>query len=271
MSRRRAGTSAGSTASTLAARLSSPRRGYKEKLRFNWNTPIALSPNEKGTIYIGSQFLFRSRDHGTTWDRISPDLIDQRSGAPAAGAIGRHHRRQFGGRNATRRSIRSRKARKAAGQIWVGTDDGNVQLTRDGGKNWTNVTRTSECRRATGSAGSRRAATIPAVAYVTVDRHANGDLAPYLYRTARLRPDLEAADRPERPACAAMPMCEGRPAQPEHPVRRHRIRAVMSLDAGAAGRSSSRTISPTASRCATSRCRSAKTISCSRRMAAASG
>src|SRR5437763_870834 len=51
-----------------------PRPNYKEKLRFNWNTPIALSPNEKGTVYIGAQFLFRSRDHGQTWERISPDL-----------------------------------------------------------------------------------------------------------------------------------------------------------------------------------------------------
>ena len=48
---------------------------YKEKkLHFNWNTPIHMSPNEKGTIYIGAQFLFRSRDHGQTWERISPDL-----------------------------------------------------------------------------------------------------------------------------------------------------------------------------------------------------
>ena len=53
---------------------SSRRPNYKEKLRFNWNTPIALSPDEKGTIYIGSQFLFRSRDHGRHWERISPDL-----------------------------------------------------------------------------------------------------------------------------------------------------------------------------------------------------
>src|SRR5215831_4329638 len=52
-----------------------PQPEYKEKkLRFNWNTPIALSPNEKGTIYIGAQFLFRSRDHGQSWERISPDL-----------------------------------------------------------------------------------------------------------------------------------------------------------------------------------------------------
>ena len=59
---------------TLQGRDIRPTANYKEKLRFNWNTPIALSPNEKGTLYIGSQFLFRSRDHGVTWDRISPDL-----------------------------------------------------------------------------------------------------------------------------------------------------------------------------------------------------
>src|SRR5437016_375837 len=59
---------------THEARNIKPRPNYNEKLRFNWNTPIALSPNEKGTIYVGAQFLFRSRDHGQTWDRISPDL-----------------------------------------------------------------------------------------------------------------------------------------------------------------------------------------------------
>ena len=53
--------------------LALPNYGEK-KLRFNWNTPIHMSPNEKGTIYIGAQFLFRSRDHGQSWDRISPDL-----------------------------------------------------------------------------------------------------------------------------------------------------------------------------------------------------
>jgi photosystem II stability/assembly factor-like uncharacterized protein len=60
---------------TLEARFIKPEPNYGEgKLRFNWNTPIHLSPNEKGTLYIGAQFLFRSRDHGQTWDRISPDL-----------------------------------------------------------------------------------------------------------------------------------------------------------------------------------------------------
>ncbi len=50
-----------------------PQYGEK-KLRFNWNTPIQMSPNEKGAIYIGAQYLFRSRDHGQSWERISPDL-----------------------------------------------------------------------------------------------------------------------------------------------------------------------------------------------------
>ena len=60
---------------TLSSRSIKPQPNYGEgKLRFNWNTPIHMSPNEKGTIYIGAQFLFRSRDHGQTWDRISPDL-----------------------------------------------------------------------------------------------------------------------------------------------------------------------------------------------------
>src|SRR3569623_168447 len=59
---------------SLATRDIQPKAGYHEKQRFNWNAPIAVSPPQKGTIYIGAQFLFRSRDRGTTWQRISPDL-----------------------------------------------------------------------------------------------------------------------------------------------------------------------------------------------------
>src|SRR5206468_3876035 len=125
---------------THEARNIKPRPNYKEKLRFNWNTPIALSPNEKGTIYIGSQFLFRSRDHGVTWDRISPDLS---TNDPV-----RQRQEQSGGitvdnssaeMNTTIYSIS--ESPRAAGQIWIGTDDGNVQLTRDGGRSWNNLTR----------------------------------------------------------------------------------------------------------------------------------
>ena len=72
------------------------------KLRFNWNTPIHVSPTQKGTIYIGAQFLFRSRDHGQTWERISPDLTtndpekqkqEQSGGVTVDNSVGRdaHH------------------------------------------------------------------------------------------------------------------------------------------------------------------------------------
>ena len=59
---------------SLSGRDLQPTAGLHEKLRFNWNTPIHVSPTRNGTIYIGAQFLFRSRDRGMTWERISPDL-----------------------------------------------------------------------------------------------------------------------------------------------------------------------------------------------------
>ena len=129
-----------STATRTRPATSSRWPSYKEKLRFNWNTPIHLSPNEKGTLYIGAQFLFRSRDHGQTWERISPDLTtndpESRSRSNPAASPSTTPRPRC-----TRRSTRSASRRRTAGTIWVGTDDGNLQLTRDGGKTWTNVAR----------------------------------------------------------------------------------------------------------------------------------
>ena len=168
---------------TLEQRNIQPQGGYKEKLRYNWNTPIALSPNEKGTIYIGSQFLFRSRDHGVTWDRISPDLT---TNDPI-----RQRQEQSGGitvdnssaeMNTTIYSIS--ESPRAGGQIWVGTDDGNVQLTRDGGKNWTNLTPALGMPAGNWISWVEASQYDPAVAYVTDDRHAYGDMGTYLYRTA---------------------------------------------------------------------------------------
>jgi hypothetical protein len=112
---------------------SSPMPNYGEKkLRFNWNTPIHMSPNEKGTIYIGAQFLFRSRDHGQSWERISPDLTtndpekqkqEESGGVTVDNSSAEMHT-----------TIYSISESPRNGQIiWVGTDDGNVQITRDGG------------------------------------------------------------------------------------------------------------------------------------------
>jgi photosystem II stability/assembly factor-like uncharacterized protein len=158
-----------------------PRANFGEKLRWNWNTPIHLSPNEKGTIYIGAQFLFRSRDHGQTWDRISPDLSgndperqkqEESGGITVDNSAAEMHTTIY----AISESPKNGKV------IWAGTDDGNVQVTRDGGKSWKNVT---------GNAGVPSGSWVSYVdasrfdegtAYVTFDRHTFGEMGPMVYK-----------------------------------------------------------------------------------------
>src|SRR5437764_2736169 len=168
---------------THEARNIKPRPNYKEKLRFNWNTPIALSPNEKGTIYIGAQLLFRSRDHGQSWERISPDLTtndpekqkqEESGGITVDNSAAEMHT-----------SIYSISESPKNGQIiWVGTDDGNLQITRDGAKHWTNV-----AGKVAGLPKNSWVSNVTAslynegTAYATFDRHTFGDLRPYAYKT----------------------------------------------------------------------------------------
>ena len=168
---------------TLEARDIQPKAGFKEKLRWNWNTPIHMSSTEKGTIYIGSQFLHRSRDHGQTWERISPDLSTR---DPS-----KQKQEESGGITVDNSSaemhttVYSISESPRNGQvIWVGTDDGNVQLTRDSGKSWTNVVANVR-----GLPKSSWVSWVEAsrfdegTAYATFDRHSFGDMAPYMYRT----------------------------------------------------------------------------------------
>src|SRR5205814_6368639 len=115
-----------------------PKAGYKERLRFNWNTPLVPSPTQKGVIYVGSQFLFRSADKGDTWQRISPDLT---TNDPA-----KQKQEESGGVTVDNSSAEMHttsysisESPKDGRMIWTGTDDGNLQITRDGGKHWTNV------------------------------------------------------------------------------------------------------------------------------------
>ena len=169
---------------THEARDIQPKPNYKEKLRWNWNTPIALSPNEKGTIYIGSQFLFRSRDHGQTWDRISPDLStndpekqkqEQSGGVTVDNSAAEMHTTIY--------SISESPKDKLV--IWVGTDDGNVQVTRDGAKTWTNVVGNVPGLPKNSWVSWVQAGNFDAgTAYAAFDRHTFGDHAPYVFRTA---------------------------------------------------------------------------------------
>ncbi len=109
-----------------------PLPAYKEgKLRYNWNAPIHVSKN--GTLYLGSQFLFRSKDHGQSWERISPDLT---TNDPQ-----KQRQEESGGVSIDNSSAETHttiyavhESPKNQNLVWVGTDDGNVQVTRDGGK-----------------------------------------------------------------------------------------------------------------------------------------
>jgi photosystem II stability/assembly factor-like uncharacterized protein len=158
-----------------------PRPNYGEKLRWNWNTPIHLSPNEKGTIYIGAQFLFRSRDHGQTWDRISPDLTTndpERQKQEESGGITVDN--SAAEMNTTIFAIS--ESPKNGRVIWVGTDDGNVQVTKDGGKTWKNVASGAGVPAGSWVSSVQASRFDAGTAYVTFDRHTLGEMDPLIFK-----------------------------------------------------------------------------------------
>jgi len=168
---------------THDARDVKPQANYNEKLRWNWNTPMALSPHEKGTLYMGAQFLFRSHDHGQSWDRISPDLTtndpekqkqEESGGITVDNSAAEMHTTIY--------SIS--ESPKQAGLIWIGTDDGNVQVTRDGGKNWQNVTANLKAPKNSWVSWVQASNFDAGTAFVTLDRHTFGDMTPYVYKTS---------------------------------------------------------------------------------------
>jgi photosystem II stability/assembly factor-like uncharacterized protein len=168
---------------THEARNIKPRPNYNEKLRYNWNTPIALSPNEKGTVYVGAQFLFRSRDHGQNWERISPDLTtndpikqkqEQSGGVTVDNSSAEMHTTIY--------SIS--ESPKDKNLIWVGTDDGNLQITRDSGKTWNNMVANVPNLPKNSWVSWVQASNFDAgTAYAAFDRHTFGDMAPYVFKT----------------------------------------------------------------------------------------
>ncbi len=155
---------------------------YK-KLRFNWNTPIALSPTDPATVYIGSQFLYRSRDRGQSWQRISPDLSTRDPN--------KQKQEESGGVTVDNSSAEMHttiysisESPLAKGTIWVGTDDGNLQLTRDDGQHWDNVVGNVRGLPRNSWVSWVQASSFDAgTAYVAFDRHTFGDMAPYVYLT----------------------------------------------------------------------------------------
>lgn len=158
------------------------KQGQPE-LRFNWNTPIEISEKNPKAIYVGSQYLFRSMDRGESWEQISPDLTTNDKEKQKQGDSGGLTIDNSTAENhCTIFTISVSPLDENL--IWIGTDDGNVQLTRDGGKSWTNLT-----RNISGVPSHTWVSTIeasrhnPAVAYATFDGHNTGDMKTYVLKT----------------------------------------------------------------------------------------
>lgn len=153
-----------------------PRAGEGQApYRFNWCTPMVLSPHNSKTLYTGAQLLLRSRDQGTTWEAISPDLTTN----DPQKINGKGHMQYC-----TITTISESPA--VAGLIWVGTDDGRVWVTRNEGRDWTELTPKLDA--AGGPSGkwvSRvlASAHAPGTAYVTKSGFREDDFRPYLLKT----------------------------------------------------------------------------------------
>jgi len=148
--------------------------------RFQWTAPVLISPHDPNTLYHAGERLFKTTDGGVHWQAISPDLTrnDKSKQQPSGGDITLDDT----GTEYYDTIFALAESPITQGLLWVGTDDGLIQITRDAGKNWTNVTpkdlpewsRVSQVEASPHDAGT---------AYIAVDRHQNDDLRPYIYKT----------------------------------------------------------------------------------------
>ncbi len=153
-------------------------------LRFNWNSAIAQDPFDKKTIYFGSQFLHKSNDKGVNWNIISPDLTMNDTTRIKAFQNTGGLTLDITGAETYGTILTISLSTRESGTIWTGTDDGNVQLTRDGGKTWTNFRGKIP--------GLPTGCWIPQIiasrynageAFVTANDYRRGDFKPYFFRT----------------------------------------------------------------------------------------
>jgi len=152
------------------------------KYRFNWNPPVVRSPHDPQVVYFGGNALFRTTTYGQSWEVISPDLTtNDKSKQQSSGGeiVVDNTAAEF---HCTIIAIAPSPVDPNV--IWVGTDDGNVQVTRDGGRTWTNV-----FTKVPGLAPNAFIPTVEAshfdagTAYVAADHHQDNDYQPYAYKT----------------------------------------------------------------------------------------
>ena len=163
-----------------------PQKGPgEEKLRWNWNTPLLTGIADPRNLYTGSQYLYKSTNGGRAWTRISPDLTTNDKK--------KQKQEESGGLSADNTSAENHctiftitEAPGDANTIWVGTDDGNLQVTQDGGKTWKNTVAGAW------TAGIPRGAWVSSIepsrhdkntVYATFENHMYGDHQTYLARS----------------------------------------------------------------------------------------
>ncbi|MHB8095590.1 MAG: WD40/YVTN/BNR-like repeat-containing protein [Candidatus Aminicenantales bacterium] len=154
---------------------------HMDKYRFNWNAPVHISPSNPDVVYYGGNVIFKTTDRGTSWEVISPDLTtnDKTKQQLSGGITPDNTKAEW---YCTTLGIAESPLDPKV--IWASTDDGNVQLTRDGGKTWTNVSPNIP--------GLPKLAYVEMVtasphdagtAYIAVDQHRLDDFAPYAFAT----------------------------------------------------------------------------------------
>ncbi len=169
----------------------------QEKLRFNWNAPIHISPNNPNRMYFGAQFLFMSEDMGDTWKRVSPDLSTNNPQKLRQKQSGGLTIDNSGAENhCTVYTIAESPVNEKI--IWVGTDDGNLQVSSNGGETWTNVaTNLASVPPGTWVAHVEPGHFDAQTAYVALDGHRTGDKSPYVFKTTDLGKTWTALATPE--------------------------------------------------------------------------
>ena len=163
-----------------------PEAGYgwapkDMKYRWHWNFPLAFSPDVKHRVYVGSQYVHQSDDNGQSWQIISPDLtLNDKSHQQSSGGVATDNLMTFDG--ATLFSIEASTIEN--GLIWTGSNDGQVHITRNSGKDWTNVTANIPNLPKWGTiANIETSIHQKGVAYISVDLHQMGNFDPFIYKT----------------------------------------------------------------------------------------
>ena len=156
--------------------------GNDNPFRFNWNCPIVISQFQPSTVYFGGNFLFKTLDRGDSWEIISPDLstadpkkIDRKTGGLTADVTGAENHCAI---------VTVSESPLSPDILWAGTDDGNIQVTRNGGISWTNV-RANISDVPDGIWVSRLEAShfIEGACYATLDGHRSDNFTPWVFKT----------------------------------------------------------------------------------------